>query len=801
VTLSPRWKKIAGDIGQSQGRLVMMVVAIAAGVFAVAAISTAYVVLSRELDRSYRATNPASALLDVDPLDAAAVALAKQQPGIAWAEAGGRLLGRVEVRANEWLPLLLFVVPDFGSQRIGLVRLEAGHWPSDAGIVLERTAVSVANTAMDRAITVQTQSGVSRSLTVTGVVHDPSLAPAWQEQIVYGYVASATLHLLGEDSDLHILKLRVNEPAGDPINVEHTIAGVAGGLQRTGHAVGEIRIPPPHHPHQAQMTSVTGMLLVFSLLTLVLAAVLTATLTASLLAPQVRQIGVMKAMGARSGQIMGLYAGLIAAIGALAVCLGLPLGIAGGRALALNVAHLLNLSIATLEVPCWLYIGQALAGVALPLLAALLPIVRATRRTVHESLNDYGASPPASSLGYLARWTSLVTPRDPALALAVRNSVRRKARLVLTLGLLATAGALFMTSLNIKAAWQRNLMDAGTERHFDTEIQFVRPVPAAAVIAVLSAVPGVRRVEPFSDNPAALARPDGLNIVRTFPDGGHGSLRVESLPWGSAFVKPNVMQGHWLGPDDVDGAIVNLQALPFFPGLTVGDSIHLMVLGRAMSLRVEGLVREHLTGATVYMSSEAYARAMVEPGLTTGIRIGLQLGDAESAARTTAAIERSLQHSGFKVARSTSQAQLGRALAGHLFILIFVLILMSVLMALVGCLGLASAMATGVLERIREFAVMRAIGARNPAILRTVIGEGVFVGTLSVAAAALLSAPLTIAVARVVGVASLGPALGVVSAAAISPWLAIVLVGAAAASAYPAWTASKLTIREALAYQ
>jgi putative ABC transport system permease protein len=799
--LSPRWKKIAGDIGQSQGRLVMMVVAIAAGVFAVAAISTAYVVLSRELDQSYQATNPATALLDVDSLDAAAVAAAKQRPGIAWAEAGGRLLGRVEVRTNEWLPLLLFVVPDFDSQRIGLVRLEAGHWPSDAGIVLERTAVSVANTAMDRAITVQTQSGVSRSLTVTGIVHDPSLAPAWQQQTVYGYVTPATLHLLGEDSELHILKLRVNEPTGDPVSVEHTIAGVASGLQRTGYAVGEIRIPPPHHPHQAQMTSVTGMLLAFSLLTQALSAILTATLTASLLAPQVRQIGVMKAIGARSSQIMGLYASLIAAIGAGAVCLGLPLGIAGGRALALNVSHLLNLSIASLEVPRWLYISEALAGVALPLFAALFPIWSATRRTIRESLNDYGAAPPASPLGHLVRWTTLVTARDPALVLAVRNSVRRKVRLVLTLGLLATAGALFVTSLNIKAEWQRNLVDAGTERHFDTEIQFVRPAPAAAVVAALSAVPGVSRVEPFSDESAALVRSDGLNIVRTFPDGGHGSLRVDSLPWESAFVKPNVIEGRWLRPDDFDGAIVNLQALPFFPGLEVGDSIRLMVRGRAMSLRVEGLVREHLTGATVYTSSESYARAMAEPGLTTGVRVALQPGDAESAIKTTAAIQSSLEHSGFKVAQSTSQAQLGRALAGHLFILIFVLIVMSVLMALVGCLGLASAMATGVLERTREFAVMRAIGARNTAILRTVIGEGVFVGTLSVAAAALLSAPLTIAVARVVGSASLGPALGVVSAAAIPLWLAIVLVGAAAASAYPAWTASKLTIREALAYQ
>jgi len=147
-----------------------------------------------------------------------------------------------------------------------------------------------------------------------------------------------------------------------------------------------------------------------------------------------------------------------------------------------------------------------------------------------------------------------------------------------------------------------------------------------------------------------------------------------------------------------------------------------------------------------------------------------------------------------------SQAQLGRALAGHLYILIFVLIVMSILMAVVGILGLASTLATGVLERTREFAVLRAIGAGTPAILRTVIGEGIFIAASSVAAAVPICVLLTIGVARIAGTATLGPALGM-SAAALPLWLSIVLVGAAAASAYPAWTASKLTIRQALAYQ
>lgn len=800
--LSPRWRKLRGDIEQTKGRLLMMVIAIAVGVFAVASISTAYTILKREIVRNFLSTNPAAALFDVDIINQTVLGGVRAQPGITGAEAAGQITGRIEVRPNEWLPLLLFVVPDFRAARISTVRLEAGRWPTARdGIILERTAVSVANTAVDHEITVQTPHGAQRSLTVTGVVHDPSLAPAWQEQTVYGYVTPATLRLLGEDPSLHILKVTVSDASSNPVGVERAVIGIADWLRRAGHSVGEIRIPPYQHPHQGMMTSVVRMLLVFSLLTLILSAILTATLTSSLLAPQVRQIGVMKAIGARSAQIMQIYVGLIAAIGILAVAIGLPIGIAAGQALAENTARMLNLELASRAVPAWLYGSQVLIGIGLPLAAALLPIKIAAGSTVRETLSDFGVRLPVDP-GRLIRWLSRLGRRDPAFVLAIRNTVRRKSRLALTLGLLATAGAMFMTSLNVKAAWQRNLTEAGVERHFDAELQFAHAQPEAAMLAIVSAVPGVRRVEPWSVEAVSPARSDGLRIVRTYPDGGHGSLRLQAVPRESAFLSPTVIAGHWLRELDSDGAVLNEQSLSMFPGLRIGDRIHLAVRGVVAELRIIGVVREHLTQATVYTSSERFGQETGEPGLIGGIRVALESSDERSAGEVIASTERALGHSGAKVTQSVSRAQLGRALGGHLFILIFTLVVMSILMATVGVMGLGSAMTISVLERTREFAVMRVIGARAGTIRRSVVGEAVLVGTLSAVIALVLSAPLTILVDWIVGTASFGPALGTgLSAAAMPLWLAIIVVGAAAASAYPAWKASKLTIREALSFQ
>lgn len=798
MIIAPRWRKIAEDIVLNQGRLATMTLAIAMGVFAVTAISTAYCILARELDQQYLATNPAAALLDVDHLSEADIAGVRAQPGIAWAELGGRMVGRVEVGKGVWLPLLLFVVPDFAPPRIATLRLAAGRWPSDAdGIVLERTALAVANSGVGGDITVQTPNGPARSLHIVGAVHDPSLAPAWQQQAVYGYVTPATLRFLGEEPGLHVLKLSVSNPGADPRRIEPIIINAAQWLQRNGHAVGEVRIPPRHHPHQSQMTAVIRMLLIFGVLTLALSAILTATITAGLLVPQVRQIAVMKAIGATTAQIAGLFVALVAGIGVIAVGVGMPLGVIGGRALAENVARMLNFELANVSVPPWIFISLALAGVGLPLLLALFPIAGATRRSVREMLNDFGGRPAASG-SQVARWMTHLRLRDAALTLALRNAVRRRLRLVLMLTMLAAAGALFVTGLNIRASFGQSVIDAAAERHFDVEFRFARPTNAAAAVAAALAVPGVDRVEPFDDEPAALARRDGVAIVRTFPDGGHGSLRINSLPWNSGFLSPTVVEGRWLSRDDVDTAVLNSQALASFPAARLGSPIRITVAGRPMDMILQGVVREHLAPATIYLSSTVFGRAMSAPGITSGVRVGFRHLDQEPATNATAAIGGALEKGGVNVLQVITKAQLGLAQAGHQFILIFLLIVISALMAGVGLLGLASAMATSVQERAREFAVLRAIGAGNMAILRTIIAEGLLVGAASVVPAALLSVPLSMAVAKVVGASTSGSAIYVSSTTALPLWLAMVLVGAACASSYPAWKASNLPIREAL---
>ncbi|MBI5351997.1 MAG: FtsX-like permease family protein [Chloroflexi bacterium] len=801
---SPRWKKMLRDLQAARGRMAMMVIAMAVSIFGVGMILSAYTILSREMSRNYLGTNPASAFIELDRVDAALVEAVSQRPGISEAEAGSWVTARAEVNPNEWMPVFLFVVPDFNAAHVSTVNPEAGAYPpSEYTILLEREVLPMLNVKIGDALAIQTPNGSKQQILISGTVHDPALAPAWQEQTVYGYITPATLTTLGESETLHILKVVVSDQRYNIAAIDSTVSELASWLKGQGYVVDEIRIPPPgKHPHQSQMRSILMLLLVFSVMALILSAILTATMIGGLLAQQIRQIGIMKAIGARSSQITSLYLALVALLGSGAVLIGLPLGIVAGRAFAGVVAKLLNLNIYSDAVSAWVYLILLLMGILTPLLVALNPILRTTRITVRESINDYGVSLEKSASRLRDNWFSRILSFDNTLILALRNTFRRRGRLLLTLSLLSAAGAMFMTGINVKAGWQAYLDQAAADRHYDLEIRLNQPVSEEKISSVVAAISGVEKIESWNVSPAALVRTDSLDIVRTYPDGGHGSFSLRSVPLETQLIATPLLDGRWLQAGDTNAVVLNQNAKALFPTAKVGDDIQLMIEGKAATFRLVGVIRQILSPSAAYVSPAMFAEATGQPVQSVNaIRFVMKGHDAQMLASVTKEIERAFAAENIGVKVAISESLLGEAISGHVYIFIFALILISAVMAVVGALGLTSSMGTSVIERTREFGIMRAIGAKSKTILRNVISEGVFIGLMSWMIALPLSIPLTYGIGYLVGYMSFRAPLPLtVSLPGLVIWLSVIIAGSIAASAYPAQQASQLTIRETLAY-
>ncbi|MFN8527713.1 MAG: hypothetical protein U0670_03775 [Anaerolineae bacterium] len=59
----PRWMKLARDLMLARGRMMMLIAAIAASVFAVALMLSTFTVMTREMNVNYLDTSPASAFI------------------------------------------------------------------------------------------------------------------------------------------------------------------------------------------------------------------------------------------------------------------------------------------------------------------------------------------------------------------------------------------------------------------------------------------------------------------------------------------------------------------------------------------------------------------------------------------------------------------------------------------------------------------------------------------------------------------------------------------------------------------
>ncbi|GGJ36394.1 ABC transporter permease [Deinococcus roseus] len=797
--MTSRWKKLLGDVQQMQGRLLLMVLALTLGLIGMGTILTAYTILTREIRINYLSTRPASAQLELDQVDAALVQQVAKQPGIRFAEASSTLNARIQATDGRWFPLRLFVVPDFQKLTLNHFAHETGaSTPPTQTLLLERTSLTFLNAKLQDAFQVDAPHGGLHTLKVSGTVHDPGLAPAWQEQTVYGYITPQTLQTLGEDPALHLLKVEVAQQPENVQEIEKTMAGLSRWLQQQGRFVEQVQIPPPFkHPHQGQMNAVLVMFLLFSALTFLLSGILTATLISGLLAQQIRQIGIMKAIGGRTAQIAGLYLTLVATMGLLAVLVGVPLGNLAGQQFSGLIAELLNFNLTSHEVPLWALLIQIGAGLVLPVLLALGPILQTTRTTVLQALNNVGVEVRVPRTNWLDRWLGQLPGVDRTLTLSLRNAFRKRGRLGMTLTLLASAGALFLTSLNVRAAWEKNLQDAKADRHYQLEVRLEDFQPAS-LLQDLGKLPGVQTAEIWNSLPAAVGRKDGLSVVRTYPDGGHGSLGLRSLPAESTFVSWKVMQGRTLQKTDLGGVVLNHTAKAFFPQVNIGETLLLTVEGQPVKLKLLGVVREPITPSAAYVLPATFDRVLHTGGQFNTLRFQVQDGQLPAVMHS---LEQEFITRKLPVKLALSEEMLEAAVNGHVYILIVALLVLSMVVAAVGLLGLASSMGTSVTERTREFGVMRSVGGTSRTILRSVTLEGVLVALLSVVGAVLLSLPLSYGVGTLIGTLSFRlPLPLVLSFTALLVWTLLVTGFAYLASLYPAWQASRLTVRETLSY-
>jgi putative ABC transport system permease protein len=785
--IAPRWRKVLRDIGETPLRTALAVIAMAAGAFGVTMILTSYSILKRELKTTYTDTRPASAILALDgPVTDDLVAAARRVPGVLDAEARPVIYGRIQVSKDQWVPLTLFVVRDFNDIRLDRFKADSGAWPpGDDEMLIERSSLSVARASLGDRVVVRASDHVEHLVRIAGTVHAAGLAPGWMEHSVTGFVSRSSHLRSSATSATSADQLRILV-AADALNEPH-IREVAKRVEASiTPKVTRIDVPTPgRHPHAAQMDTFLFLLGAFGALTFALSAVLVATMIHALLTEQLRQIGVMKTVGASTPQIATLYLGQVAILAAAALAIGIPLGIAAGGAYARFAASMLNATLLGGTPPLWIIAAEIAAGILIPLLVALGPIARATRITIHEAFsNDIGRHPFGTRP--FDRWLARIQWLPRPLMLSLRTTFHRRGRLILTVATLAAGGAAFIAALNVSAAWNRTLDSDARGRRFDIQAVFSHAVPTAQVQQALNKHPDVIHAEYWTEGGAMLGE---TNVSLIGPD---VDTKLLDLP---------LIAGRWLQPDDDAVAVVNQSTLSH--DLHLGGNIPLRINGRIVTWRIVGIVKELAPHANVYAPPRTILAATGKsPGMTRSARIVTRQRDIPGQLAASKSIEQVLSNAGIDVAVIQSLSDSRKSFADHLVIIKSALIFAALLVVLVGGLGLTSTLTLNVFERTREIGILSAIGATPRTIAGNVVVESLVMAALSWFVAVVVAIPITFALDAATGQMFIRSALDFfMSPTAVAIWLLLVLILAALSSFYPARRSARLAVKEAIAYE
>lgn len=818
--MRPRWIKVFHDLWDNKARTLLVVFSIAVGVFSIGVIAGAYQIISTDMSISYAANQPANVELRTVGFNQDVLSSIQNTHGVLDAEARRVFNMRVRVAGTEkWTTLDMVAFEDFEANTVNLLTaLQGDVIPKKREVVLERDALNHVDVQVGDVLEFQLQDGSTKTIPVVGVVQDTAMGAGDFLASPYAYVSMSSLQYLRQPELFNRAYVTV-ETGGDDIRHIRVIgADLKDKLEKNGTRVIRTRFSETYeHPLASTVNAILGILMALGILIVFLSSSLIANTLSALLNQHLRHIGVIKLVGGRRRQIFEMYLVLIMSFAALALLIAVPLGGQGAYGLALFISSELNFNILGYRIVPTALLIQIAVGLIVPLIAGLSPVIGGSRITVLRALSgdltgDESQPQPGAERNrsgqqqtrvswldrMLIRLTRMLASRGihfpRPFIISLRNTFRRRGRLILTLFTLTMGGAIFIAVFNVRATLHDYIGSIGKYFVADVTLDFDQPYRLSEIEQMVMQVDGVVGMEGWQFVSGELLDVNGEVLE---------NINIFGPPADSVLIEPLLVKGRWIHAGDVRKLALSEAAYDYFPNIGPGDQVTLKIDGREEDWEVIGIFKfVDREGVLAYAPYEYISQMNNLANRSYSFRLITESHERSYQDAKAEELDKFFRERGFKV----RVAQAGRATLDtaveSLDTLVVFLLIMAILTAVVGAMGLTGTMGMNVLERTREIGITRAIGADDRAVMRTVISEGFVIGAISFVLAIILSIPFTYLLSTIVSLAVFETPIDVIyTFMGYVIWFGLVLVLSVVASILPARNAARLTIREVLAYE
>lgn len=796
--MSTRWRKVLADFWSNRIRTVLMIITITVGVFSIGYVQSTGLKMNEDMEADYQSSNPPEATIYAWPMDDDTVKTISEVPGVGSVEGSSEATVQVLQDGDKKIALNVTAIKSPAEVQVG--RLKPADPAStvlpglnDHEILFDRSANTLQFTTGQK-ILVELPDGKQRELTFGGYVHDVTVIPYIFQGAIQGYVNPDTLVWLGGSRTYSDLKVSVDKNPTSFDYVSGVAQAVSDRLEDAGVSVNFVSVYNPGHHFSYEIAQ--GSFFIFNVLgwfTVLLSVVLVINTIISLMNQQKRQVGIMKAIGADDGQLLGMYCVLLMGFGLVAFVISVPLGAWVANNNPMTV--MLNFNAGPFKIYPQVVLLQALVALLIPLAAAAIPLVNSIRQPAYESLSFQGIDNKAVAKKEGGAVSRVLSNFSRPVTISIRNAFRRKTRMALTLGTLVLGGAIFISVFNLWSSFDLTLKQVQGYFLADINVSLNRSYRYDKLNELAMTVPGITSTEGWMIITGQL-HVDGADATR--------QIAFAAPPSNSTLIKPVMVAGRWLMPSDENAVVIGNHLLKIFPTAKVGDWLTIDLNGRETKWLIVGqyIMPGNANPPILYTNYEYLSRLMDEPGQVYSLRVLTAGHDAASQQAATLKLQEVLAKNKIQVSSMQTASEWNANQTSSTNMLVYFMMAMAILIAVVGGVGLMGTMSINVMERTREIGVMRAIGADNMDVQQVVIVEGIFVGLVSWFISFFVAIPITLILTYGVGVSVFTAALPVVfGATGPLVWLVGSLLIAVLSSVIPARRASRLTVRDTLVYE
>jgi putative ABC transport system permease protein len=795
------WHKIWFDLWHNKTRTLLAVLSVAAGAFAVGAIFGMSDQLSTTMDRSHQSVMPPHINIILgQPVDRDTLLNLRTVPGVENVEPYNSISVMYKLHpGDEWRQGVI-QTRDYEQQKYELVQLREGHWPqtkNDIGI--ERMAANYNHLGLGDQVILKI-GNQQRTFEFTSLIRHPFVPPPQFQDLAFLFMSGQGLERFDiPDGKFNSFFVRVTPYSSD--HAKEVATAIKDKLAKQDIRVAAFMYQDPNrHWGRAFMDGFVLVQEMLAILCVLMSAVLVYNTVTNLITQQTDQIGILKAIGGRAQTIVGVYLVSAFVYGLLALIIAVPLGAIVAFGVSRYFLDLFNIDYNQFRISTNAVVFQMICALAAPLLAGLPPILQGAAITVRQAISSYGLGGGFGS-SWLDRLVEKIGQRwlPSHYATALGNMFRRKGRLLMTELVLVTAGAAFLMVMSLNSSIGLTLDNIFGRSRYDTVIQFRQNQRLEHVTVLASSMPGVEKAELHLVQAASMFVSGQL-----VKEAGIGT-NIEGIPADSDFYKPLIVAGRWIVPGD-GRAVVITRDTAQKNHIQVGDVVTLDLgeLGKDQ-WQVVGFYDPIFAGGfnsdTIYAPLDALQLATKKYNEGTQLYVRTSSHAGAFTDDVTTRLKNLFEDRGMKVVQSQTQAATRQTNQFQFGIVVYMMLALSIIVALVGGIALMGALSIGVIERTKEIGVLRAVGARSRTILGIFVMEGVLQGVFSW----MLAVPVSL-----LGSPSLAAALGKTMFGAtldyqydwlaVVIWFGIMLLIAALASIIPASGATRISVRDSLAY-